>query len=189
MICGFGFFMLLRLIQILFVFAIAFAGASVAVAQSADNQTNIFAKPGDEDRPKSLKETLDKMRIEQEKKEYKEMLGRGDEALKITEELEKTVEKNGKLTDRDMAKVASVEKLVKKIRSELGGADDDGDDEDKPAVPTGKLTALDAVKSLKTSTASLIDELQKTTRFSISAAAIQSTNTVLRIARYLRIAN
>lgn len=181
--------MLLRFIKFLAILIFALTGAIAVVAQSADNQGSIFTKPNDDDRPKSLKETLEKMRIEQEKKDYKEMLDRGDEALKLTEEIEKIVEKNGKLTEREMAKVASVEKLVKKIRSELGGADDDGNNDDQPQAAKAKLTPVEGVKSLKNSTLSLLDELKKTSRFTISAAAIQSTNTVLRLTKLLRITN
>ena len=41
--------------------------------------------------------------------------------------------------------------------------------------------------TLKTSTAKLVDELKKTTRFSLSATAIQTSNAVLTVARFMRI--
>ena len=115
------------------------------------------------------------------------MLDRGEEALRLSEQLEKAFGANGKLSDKEVAKIAAVEKIVKKIRNELGG-DDDGKEESDDERPSGSaLSPADAVKSLRSTTLALFDELKKTTRFSISAAAIQCSNTVLKLARFLRI--
>jgi hypothetical protein len=43
------------------------------------------------------------------------------------------------------------------------------------------------VKSFRAAAVGLFDELKKTTRFTISAAAIQSANAVVKLARFLRI--
>lgn len=166
---------------------IAATGCLVCLAQSADNSSSVVPKTGDsrDDYPKTFRETLEKLRIEKEKKEYQEMLDRGNEALKLTEELEKAVEVNGTLTEREHAKIANVEKLVKKIRGELGGNDEDDREKENGSI-FARLSPVDAVKSLRSATVSLMDELKKTTRFSISAAAIQSTNAVLRVVKFLR---
>lgn len=161
--------------------------------QSAD-KGGIYPKPGEtdkEDQPKSFHERLEKMRIEKDKKDHEQMIERGEEVLKITEDLEKDFDANGRLTDKEKPKLAEVEKLVKKIRNELGGADDNGDDETvEPAkTKSSNLSPIDAIKSLRSTTLRLCDELKKTTRFSISAAAIQSSNTVLKITRFLRVSN
>lgn len=159
-------------------------------ASAQDTSGSILPKPSnDDDRPKSFRETLEKMRIEKEKRDYQEMLDRGAEVLKITEELERTVEKSGNLTERDHAKVVSVEKLVKKIRGELGGDDEVDDKEARDEEQKSRLSPGEAVKSLRKATIALLDELKKTTRFSISAAAIQSSNAVLRVARFLKLTN
>ena len=168
-----------------------FSLALMANAQGSDPSASVLPKPprDGEEYPKTFKETLEKMRIDKEKKEYQEMLDRGAEVLKITEELEKTVEQTGTFSEREYVKVANVEKLVKKIRGELGGDDED----DGKAVGEGaskrRLSPGEAVRSLRSATATLLDELKKTTRFSISAAAIQSSNAVLSVARFLRITN
>ena len=132
--------------------------------------------------PKSIQETLEKMRIEKDKKDHNEMVDRGDEASKITDQLEKSFEQNGKLSNDDLARLARVEKLAKKIREELGGKED-ADDDDGIGTPS----LGDALKILRTSTFTLYDELKKTSRFTVSAVAIQSTNTVLKLARLLKI--
>lgn len=162
------------------------AAAMTAAAQGADNRS-IFGPPIDKDGPTGLQETLYRMRVEQSKKEYDDMLKRGEEAVRLAEDLDRKLEENGRLTPTELAKVAEVEKLVKKIRSELGGSDDEGDDQtdevEKPA------TTKDAVTRLRSAAASLYDDLKRTTRFTISATAIETTNAILKVARFLRLAN
>jgi len=121
-------------IRILIVVGLIMAGTICCAAQLPDP---IFPKgdPKEEEKPKSFQESLEKMRIEKDKKDHDQMVERGVEIVKISEELEKAVDQNGHLTDKDVSKVATVEKLVKKIRSELGGADDDDNDVDDDAEP------------------------------------------------------
>ena len=161
---------------------IAVFSASGWAQNAEDNRPG--SKPDQEKdaAPKSIQETLEKMRIEKDKKDHNEMVDRGDEAAKITDQLEKSFEQNGKLSNDDLARLARVEKLAKKIREELGG-NEDADDDDSIGTPS----LGDALKILRTSTFTLYDELKKTSRFTVSAAAIQSTNTVLKLARLLKI--
>ena len=182
-----------------FVLVTLFGAVTLSFAQNADNSTSMRPRAGTRcvEEP-YLCEQLDKLRIEQNKKEFQAMIARGDEALKISEELEKAVAVSPRLNQIDRAKLESLEKIVKKIRSELGGDDDDesqsGDapmaDGDAPrnesrnvAPPKDVVTAL---RSLKESAVQLVSELKKTTRFTISAAAINTSNAVLRLTRILK---
>lgn len=182
--------MFLQSFRVFIITALVSMGCVYCFAQSADNKSSIFAKPGekDDDQPKSLKETLEKMRIEKEKKEHHEMIERGEEALKISEQLEKAFASNGRLTEKEIAKLADVEKIVKKIRSELGG-DDDDESKDSPQSKSKSMLPSDAIKALRSTTVTLFDELKKTTRFTVSAAAIKTSNAVIMLARFLRISN
>lgn len=132
----------------------------------------------------NVKENLAKMCIEQQKKEHTEMLKRGDEALKLSEELEKAFAANNSLSADDLKKLERLEKVVKKIRSDLGGDDDgkqiENDDTDSP------LSLSSAFKVLQESTIKLVGELKKNTRYTISAAAIQSSNLLLKAVKFLR---
>ncbi len=160
--------------------------AVTAAAQGADNRS-IFGPPIEKDGPTGLRETLYKMQVEQAKKEYEEMLKRGEDAVKLAEDLDRLLEQNGRLTPAEFAKVSEVEKLVKKIRSELGGTDDDAEDQtDDTEDP---VTTKDAVKRLRSAADALYENLKKTTRFTISATAIETTNAILKVARFLRLAN
>lgn len=169
--------------RILIITAIAAFGAVIVNAQGAEAQTPSYGPPKEEP-PKGVREIMAKLRIDQEKKEHQEMLDRGESALKLSDELEESLEKNQRLTDADRAKLASLEKIVKKIRGDLGGDDDEVIDEtakdEKPA------SLIEGFKSLKSATEKLVDELKKTTRFSISASAIYTSNAVLRMTRLLK---
>ncbi len=157
---------------------------AVVPAQSAEeNKVGTVPKMDQEKdaAPKSVQETLEKMRIDKDKKDHEEMVDRGDEALRISNQLEKSFEQNGRLSSEDLGRLERVEKLAKKIRDELGGHEDDSDD-DGVGAPSLDV----AVKTLLTSASALYDELKKTSRFTISAAAIQSSNTVLKLARLLK---
>ena len=185
--------MLNRLAFLIFIAAVFAIGPALSFAQVADNKGSIIPRQNDDDNadhPKSFKETLVKLRIDKEKKDYGEMLERGEEALKLSEELEKAYAHNGRLNTQEITKLITVEKLVKKIRSELGG-DDDGSDDNKDErdnfMPAPPLAQGDAVKSFRSTTRKLFEELKKTSRFTVSAAAIQTSNAVLKLAKLLRI--
>lgn len=169
------------------------------IAQNADGTSSLFpGRDPREEQPKSIKEQLEKLRIEQEKKDHQAMLDRGETALKISEELEKRVNTTSQLDTKDREKLESLEKLLKKIRTELGGDDDSDSAPDADAEAPDPTEAkpndrpkdvVDGIKSLRSTTIKLVDELKKTTRFTISAAAIQTTNAVLRITRILKFWN
>lgn len=159
--------------------------AAGALAQNAEDSTSSFGRPAQKDNePKGLRENLIKMQIEREKKDFQEMLDRGEEAAKLADQIETSVERGGSLTNEDRQKIDNVEKLVKKIRGELGGSDDDGDAPDKDDPSPNDVVS--GVKYLRDSATKLLDELKKSSRFTISAAAIRGSNAVLRAARFLR---
>lgn len=123
------------------------------------------------------------MELERQKKDYQEMISNGEEAVRLSEEVELSFDKNNKLSTSDFSKLERIEKLLKKIRKKLGG-DDDKSEEKNPEQDS--LSVKSAISSLKESAAGLFDELKKTSRFSISVIAIQSSNSLLSIVRFLR---
>jgi hypothetical protein len=158
-----------------------------AAAQDAEQRIP-GGKPDGSDQPKSMQEMMKKMQIDQAKKEYEEMLDRAQQALKISQEVEKDYSTKNQLLRSDLDKLDNLEKLVKKIRSELGGGDGDDSDTNSndPKADTMPNNPADAVKALGTFTSRLVDELRKTSRFGISAVAIESSNAVLKVVRFLR---
>jgi ElaB/YqjD/DUF883 family membrane-anchored ribosome-binding protein len=157
---------------------ISFASLTICAQYDASTRDG---RPKDEDLPKSIKENLAKGRIDKEKKDYEELVQRSEDALKLTEDLEKSFSSNNKLSSDDYKKLERLEKLVKKIRSDLGA------DEDEAKVEEKNLSTLEsAFKSLKENTIKLVDELKKSTRYSISVIAIESSNVLLKVVKFLR---
>ncbi len=140
-----------------------------------------------EELPKGIKESLAKSRIEREKKDYEEMLRRGEEAARLSEELDESFIQNKSLTAEDRKKLERLEKISKKIREELGGKDaDDFENINDSETNSKAFSFSEAFDNLKNISAKLSTELKKTSRYTISAVAVQSSNTVLKLVRFLR---
>lgn len=172
------------------IFAVIFFSLAVVGVNAQSDAPSAGSRSGaasdKEDYPKGIKESLAKSRIEREKKDYAELLQNGEEAVKLSESLEKTFADSKTLSSEDQKKLDRLEKLAKKIRSELGaenGEDAVGDEKTNEKAP---LTMLSAFQNLKSSTVKLVGELKKTTRHSVSVVAIQSSNAFLRIVRFIR---
>jgi len=140
-----------------------------------------------EELPKGIKENLAKSRIDREKKDYEEMLSQGDEAAKLSEELEKSFFLNKRLSAEDRKKLERLERLSKKIREELGGKDEDKSEDNGDVNRDEKVSSFsEAFDKLKNLSAKLSGELKKTSRYTVSAIAIESSNTFLKLVRFLR---
>ncbi len=159
---------------------------SLTASESARAQNDASSRSGEptkvEDFPKGIQESLVKQRIDREKKDYAEMLARGEEAVKISSELEKSFARNSQLSVEDRKKLDRLEKLVKKIRSELGGDDDD----ETAVIDDQPLSMQNAFGALQNTTIKLADELKKTTRYTVSVVAVESSNLLLKVVRFLR---
>jgi len=152
---------------------ILLGGVSYVTAQEDDS---MFSARGRKDEPaRNMEEALVKLRIEKEKKDFNEMLKRGEDAAKLANELKDS----GTAEQRD--EISTIGKLVNKIRTELGGEGDGESDSEKDLPPSEP----GAIKSLKEEVNGLADDLKKGTRFTVSADAIDRTNTILRLIKYL----
>ena len=132
---------------------------------------------------RTIREQLIKMCIKDNKKDFEELVERTETISKLSDEIKASFETNQRLSDADVAKLKEVEDLVKKVRSELRAEDDDEDDELKPE------NLMDAVGKLQEQAGSLLTEIKKTTRFSVSLIAVQSSNSVMRIVKFLRLSD
>lgn len=180
-----------RLIKLTILMAVL-SGSSIAAYSQSSLPDASSRTPGSsrDDSSFGLKEMIAKQRSARDKRDYDEMLARGDEALRLAKQLELSYEQNKTFSQQDRSRLESLEKVVTKIRKELGGDDDGSDDssdymksEDEPKPSTME----EAFRFLQSTTVKLVDELKKTTRFSISALAIQSSNTVIKLVRFLRL--
>jgi hypothetical protein len=170
------------LIYSAFLFVLLFGAV---VFGQADASTPNGRPQQKEELPKNIRETLAKQRIEQEKKEYDELVKRSEEAVRLSEELDKSFTASNQLSGEDQKKLERLEKLVKKIRSELGG----DDEEEKPEIEEKPSSVGSALKALQTNAVKLFDEIKKSTRYSVSAIAIQSSNLLLKVLKFIRFRN
>ncbi len=172
--------MLFQFFRLIFIVFLVSTAAVCANAQFPDASATGRDSGSKEDLPKNVKETLAKGRIDREKKDYEELVQRGEEAAKISAELSKSFTKQNKLSSEDQKKLDRLEKLAKKIRSELGGDGDDDSDDDKPSSTSA------AIKMLQETTTSLVGMIKENTRYSVSVAAIETSNALLKVVRLLR---
>jgi hypothetical protein len=160
-----------RLAALLFGAILLFGGSVCVHAQ--DDEDPMFPGRKKDDPPRSLQESLSKMRIEKDKKDFNEMLKRADDAAKLASAIK----------DESVAgqqdHIANIGKLVKKIREELGA---EGSDDDPDELPSNQA---DAIRVLKEQVNGLTEELKKCNRFTVSASAIDRTNEILRLVKYL----
>ncbi|MEP6924631.1 MAG: hypothetical protein ABI954_09205 [Pyrinomonadaceae bacterium] len=145
-------------------------------SKASSNERNNDSPPS-----QSLLETRERWRMEMEEKEHRELLDRSDKAAHLSDELSKSFGQNNRFMATDMAKLNDLEKLVKKIRKNLGGNDDkDTTDDEKPT------TLLDAFAKLSETGAALNEELKKCTRHEISADSIDKSNEMLDLIELIR---
>ena len=173
---------MLAFLRLIFLFSL-FTLFSVMSFAQIDSETQ-NGRGRDEPLPQSIKETLAKRRVEEEKKEYDELLKKSENAMRLSKEIQDSFAKNKKLTSKDRAKLKDLEKLLKKVRKDLGGSGESEDEFDE--APKSTATALSA---LYDTTAQLFEEIKKTSRHAISAVAINSSNAILGLVRFLRLGN
>ncbi len=132
-----------------------------------------------EDLPDNIKETLAKGRIEREEKNYQELLDRAEQATQISEQIHSSFDKQKKLTADDRKKIERFQKLIKKIRKDLGGENQDADDNNPKSLSS-------AIEFLWENSTELFDEIKKATRYSISVSAIEKTNQILNVLQFIQ---
>lgn len=175
--------------RVFFVIAILLITTAFALGQTASNDPwpPISGQRRSDDDSRIVKEMLSKQQAAREKKEYEELLDRAKTAVKLCDDLARSLSRKTAFTDSEKKRLAEYEELLEKIRRDLGGDDDGGTSltTDKKAKPPRDVR--EGVLYLKSSTESLLDELKRSTRFSISVAAIETSNTLIRLARFLRL--
>lgn len=166
--------MYVKFLKSLFVTSLLLASYSFISAQTAGS-------PLVEDLPIGIKENLAKQRIKQEEKDFQELITRSEEVVKLCEELHESFELNKQLSNEDSKKLEKLEKMMKKIRQDLGAAEDKDTAKDTPSTLSSTLA------SIKEKSEDLVSELKKTGRFAISVGAVESSNMIFRLVKFMRV--
>lgn len=175
----------LNILQILIkpVLLIALFGvcALPAVAQrrilSGVNASNV----DDEQQLSPLEEEMRvKRQIEASDKAHKENLNRAQHLVYLSESVAIAYKANNQLGREDLKKLERAEKLVRKIRDDAGGTDQEADPEELPKdLPTALTRLREVADSLK-------QRVEKTPKRVISAAIIDEANVLLELIRVVR---
>lgn len=164
----------------IFSFIIIFLSLAV-FSQAQITSETASGRERSEPLPQSILETLAKQRIEYEKKEFDELKERAREASDICDELKSSFTKHKKLTSNELARLKDLEKLIKKLRKDLGASG--SSDVEEMAKPVSKKAAMERLFA----EIELFDqEIQKVSRYAISVSAIDISNRILLVIGYLR---
>jgi hypothetical protein len=137
-----------------------------------DNRPDFGADPGEDLRVR--------LAIKTEQRQYDENLARAREASELGSQLLEGYEAN-KIVDADEEKkLDRLEKLVKKIRNDAGGQNNEDEPHDQPGTLE---TAIKRVADLATE---LRKDVEKTPRHVVSAAVINRANDLLGLIQRLR---
>jgi len=132
-----------------------------------------------------LLENLMKMRIRAEEKEHAEFVERGAEVARLTGEISQSFSLTGG-SFRDVEKLNQLEKIVKKIRKNMGGSDDDKKDENSETPESNPATIAEAVTKLAEIGTNLSESVKTSSRYTISAASIDNANELLELIYFIR---
>lgn len=148
--------------------------------------------PDAEERPEKtfaagdpLLENLMKMKIRAEEKEHAEFVERGAEVARLTEEISRSFAEGGSVF-RDLDKLNQLEKVVKKIRKNMGGSDDDKRDDDSETPESNPATIADAIAKLAEIGTNLGESVKASSRYTISADSIDNANELLELINFIR---
>jgi len=172
---------------ICFVFAALFAAVLNSSAQNRQiEETPLLPRDGrqQDEPPQGVRDMLIRMQIEKTKKDFEERLDRADRASKLSRQIESAIEKTSSLSSETRQRIEDLEKLTKDVLNDLGG--DAGDLAKEVSEKDQGKTPVSTAKELDDAVLIMAAELKKTTRFTISAAAIESGGAVLRIVRVLK---
>jgi membrane-associated HD superfamily phosphohydrolase len=134
-----------------------------------------------DDLPKSIKEVIVKRRIEDAKKNFSEMLKRSEEAEELSKQLSVSYEQNKSLTAEDRRKLERLEKLIRKIRDDLGGEGDGEEEQQKQP-----LNLDESFELLKNSSEELASILKKSSQFTVSATAVELSGSILKAIKFIK---
>lgn len=121
-----------------------------------------------------------KRQIEAADKAHKDNVNRARHLVSLSESLVSAYKANKQLSREDLKKLERVEKLVKKIRDEAGGSEQECDPEEHPKdLSTALARLLELSDSLK-------QRVEKTPKRVVSAAIIDEANVLLELIRVVR---
>lgn len=137
-------------------------------------------KHGVDDQDPFLRKVRVKAAIDMAEAENNKMKSESLQLFEFAEELHDAVIAKNLITPDNLKKLTNIEKLAKDIREKSGGT---GDNEKYDAPPTD---FAECVKLLGEYAEKLNKDVEKTSRFTTSAAVIDKSNRILFLVRHMR---
>ncbi|MCA1816076.1 MAG: hypothetical protein LC746_06655 [Acidobacteria bacterium] len=160
-----------------------------ASAQSAPQAKSTPTVPADTtaargtDEPEQISHTEEMLRdieIKREEALYKENVERAKETAQLAAEVRDAYRQQQSLGAVELKKLGRIEKLLRSLRNELGGDDDEAGLKDPPAQTADALDRLVAMSD------DLSKRVEKTPRHVVSAAIINAANQLIELTKRIR---
>jgi len=161
-------------------FLLCAEGSAQTKADAQDKRPGVPSQKEELDLGSPAEEILQRAQIKHEEDTHKEMVERAGEMAHIGDEILNSFEHSKSLSRDDLKKLDRMEKLARKIRSNAGASDDEGDLQESP----GHIE--DAVKRLAEIADTLKKNVEKTSRLVISASVIKNSNELIGLIRRIK---
>jgi hypothetical protein len=120
-----------------------------------------------------------RMAMERAESEHRKVLEDVDKLQELSSEVARRYHEHGKLSNDDLKKVTTIEKLAKRVLNHALG-DEVADDSPK------LLTQAEAIDRMQTVAAKISATMKDETRYEVSAAVIADSNEVIHLAQMIR---
>jgi hypothetical protein len=175
------FFRILAFTFVLSIFCSVEVWAQTNAADASKRSSNDNRRDDEPAASEGMLEMRYKWRREAEIKEFKETVERGETIAKLSKEIQESLAQSNNFSFADADKLNNAEKLIKKIRRSLGGSDSDETiKDDRPA------TLAAATERFAKLSATLSENLKKSTRYEVSAETIEQINELLDLIKLIR---
>lgn len=151
------------------------APGKAPTARSSRNQSG-----SDSDTPELPEEMRFKLESERKEKDYQKLVDSAAELSDLSAEVAKQYKESPTLSADQVKKLASIEKLAKRILAQSGGEEVSEKSGEQP-VPIPE-----AVEKLAATAAEVKKAVTTATRFVVSATVIANSNDVIHLAQYIR---
>ena len=137
---------------------------------------DLWGKPQDSALPDDMRT---RMAVERAENDHRKVLEDVDKLSALSSEVARGYHDRGRLSDEELKKVSTIEKLAKHVLNHTLG----DEVEDKSPKPSNMTEALDQMNA---AAASIKKTMKAETRFEVSAVVIASSNQVITLAHFIK---
>jgi hypothetical protein len=122
-----------------------------------------------------------KMAIARAEEDHRKILDDVEKLTNLSSEVAKGYGEHKRLSNDDVKKLGTIEKLAKHVLNHAGG-----DQVDWKSDSSGHMLLAEAIDMLSTTAANIRKEMTAETRFVVSATVIANSNEVISLSRFIR---